>query len=36
MTKHEAEEFWEFNMVGAWVGDQTPAFLIRENKESKL
>ena len=34
MTKQEAEEYWEFNMLGAWVGEHTPAFLIRENKEN--
>jgi len=34
MTKQEAEEYWEFNMLGSWVGEHTPAFLIRENKEN--
>lgn len=28
MSENEAEEFFEFNCIGAWVGDQTPAFLI--------
>tara|TARA_Y100000310_G_C20550650_1_gene747893 strand:+ start:313 stop:612 length:300 start_codon:yes stop_codon:yes gene_type:complete len=23
----EAEEYFEFNVIGAWVGDQTPVFL---------
>ena len=23
MTKQEAEEYWEFNMLGAWVGEHT-------------
>lgn len=32
MTKGEAEEYWQSHMVGGWVGEQTPAFLIRENK----
>ena len=27
MTKEEAEEFWSFNQIGAWVGDTTPCFL---------
>ena len=26
MTDEEAEEFFEFNVVGAFVGDYTPAF----------
>jgi hypothetical protein len=29
MTREEANEFHEFNQVGAWVGDGTPAFLIK-------
>lgn len=29
MTGEEAEEFFEFNQIGAWVGDRTPAFLIK-------
>jgi hypothetical protein len=29
MTAEEAHEFWEYNQVGAWVGEGTPAFLIR-------
>jgi len=34
MTEEGAEEFFEFNTIGAWVGDMTPAFatLIREEK----
>lgn len=27
MTLEEAEEFFEFNIVGAYVGEQTPAFV---------
>jgi hypothetical protein len=27
MTYEEAEEFWSFNQIGAWVGDATPCFL---------
>ena len=27
MTKHEAHEFMEFNVVGAFVGDFTPLFV---------
>jgi light-regulated signal transduction histidine kinase (bacteriophytochrome) len=29
MTLEEAEEFHEFNQAGAWMGEGTPAFLIR-------
>tara|TARA_B100000519_G_scaffold44494_1_gene35384 strand:+ start:4757 stop:4966 length:210 start_codon:yes stop_codon:yes gene_type:complete len=28
-TYEEAEEFYYYNQLGAWVGDGTPAFLIR-------
>lgn len=27
MTEEEAEEYWEFNQLGAWVGERTPCFL---------
>jgi hypothetical protein len=27
MTEDEAEEFLEFNVLGAWVGDMTPVFV---------
>lgn len=27
MTREEAEEFFEFNTVGAWMGDLTPIFV---------
>ena len=27
MTREEAEEWWEYNQVGAWVGPRTPCFL---------
>ena len=27
MTYEEAEEFFEFNVIGAWMGDHTPVFL---------
>ena len=27
MTQEEALEFFEFNVVGAWVGEQTPIFV---------
>lgn len=28
MTELEAEEFFDFNIIGAWVGEQTPCFLV--------
>ena len=28
MSWEEAEEFFEFNIVGAWVGDETPLFMV--------
>lgn len=27
MTQAEAEEFFEFNVLGAWVGERTPLFI---------
>jgi len=27
MTEEEAQEFFDFNVVGAWVGDDTPIFI---------
>lgn len=27
MTEEEAEEYFEFNVVGAYVGEKTPAFV---------
>jgi hypothetical protein len=27
MTAEEAVEYYEFNILGAWVGDDTPGFL---------
>ena len=29
MTDEEAEEYYGFNQLGAWVGEHTPGFLIR-------
>jgi hypothetical protein len=29
MTPEEAEEYYEFNMIGSYVGEHTPAFLSR-------
>ena len=27
MTEDEAVEYFEYNVIGAWVGDTTPCFL---------
>jgi hypothetical protein len=27
--REEAVEFFEYNQIGAWMGDKTPAFLAR-------
>jgi hypothetical protein len=27
MTEEEAEEYFQFNVEGAWVGDNTPVFI---------
>lgn len=29
MTRDEAEEFFEFNISGAWIGEGTPIFIKR-------
>lgn len=29
MTDEEAREFFEFDVIGAWVGDRTPCFIRR-------
>jgi len=28
MSPEEAEEFFSFNTLGAWVGDMTPGFIV--------
>jgi hypothetical protein len=28
-TREEAEEYFEFNVVGGWHGEQTPCFLTK-------
>ena len=33
MTEDEADEFHEFNQVGAWMGERTPAFIVSPNAE---
>lgn len=34
MERDEAEEYFEFNVTGAYVGDNTPAFLTRFDEAS--
>jgi hypothetical protein len=29
MTVEEAEEFFNFNIIGAYIGENTPAFTVR-------
>jgi len=29
MSYGEAEEYYGFNQLGAWVGEHTPGFLVR-------
>ena len=29
MTWEEAEEFFEFNTIGGWIGDRTPIFVTK-------
>lgn len=31
MSEEEAREYFSFNVLGAWVGPQTPLFLWRKN-----
>lgn len=33
MTANEAEEFFEFNILGAWMGERTPAFITMAESE---
>lgn len=34
MTEEEADEFFEFNQVGAWSGRATPAFMLTDPGEA--
>ena len=34
MSYEEAEEFFEFNVLGSWVGEQTPMFVDREGVDT--
>ena len=33
MTDEEAVEYFEYNQIGAWVGEQTPCFISPFDKE---
>jgi hypothetical protein len=33
MSEDDAEEFYAFNQIGAWLGDGTPVFLITESPQ---
>jgi hypothetical protein len=33
--REEAEEYFECNAAGAWVGDGTPGFLVRLPEQAK-
>ena len=36
MTRDEAIEYFEFNIIGAWVGDGTPIFIQTLNLEGAI
>ena len=36
MNRDEAEEFFYFNQIGAWMGDSTPCFLSKELDKDEL
>jgi hypothetical protein len=29
MTREEAVEYFDFNTIGAWMGDRTPVFITK-------
>ena len=33
MTDEEASEWFDFNIIGAWVGEGTPCFLVTDWEE---
>jgi len=35
-TREEAEEWFCFNVVGSWVGDQTPMFIERVSLDEAI
>lgn len=36
MTREEAVEFFEFNQIGAWVGELTPCFLTPCHRDNLI
>lgn len=34
MSEEDAEDYFSFNVIGAWVGDKTPIFLHRMTVEA--
>jgi hypothetical protein len=32
MSRDEAQEFFDFNIAGSWVGEQTPVWLFRAGR----
>ena len=36
MDRDEAEEFFYYNQIGAWMGDSTPCFLSKELDKDEL
>jgi hypothetical protein len=33
MTRDEADEYMEYNYLGAWIGDTTPVFMMMEGDD---
>jgi hypothetical protein len=33
LTEEDAEEYFSYNIIGSWVGEGTPAFLVVEENE---
>jgi hypothetical protein len=36
MSDEEAVEWFDFNIIGAWVGDGTPCFIVRDDWQQYL
>jgi hypothetical protein len=36
MTEEEAHEHFEYNVIGAWVGERTPCYLMRMSLEDAI
>lgn len=35
MTREDAEEHFEYNVIGAWVGDGTPVYIKVQKKQER-